>query len=123
MAHRVATSPLVKTALYGRDANWGRIVCAVGNSRLPVAEPRAVSLHLGAGVASAGGVSERLHLFRAGTPRDTNEEVAARILAGTDVTLTLDLGQVGGAGGGGEARVWTCDFSHEYVSVNADYRS
>lgn len=135
MAHRIATSPLVKTAIFGRDANWGRIVCAVGNSQTPILDASKVSLTLRVGVPdpAAGGrpsssptpEGESLLLFRRGTPHDTNEQVAARILAGTEITLDVDLGE-GDAKSDAvlhDAKLWTCDFSHEYVSINADYRS
>jgi glutamate N-acetyltransferase / amino-acid N-acetyltransferase len=105
-AMSVAKSPLVKTAIYGRDANWGRVLCAVGYSGVPV-EPANVDLWLG-----------DLHLVKAGRPFDVNEERAAAILAGADVTFTVDMGM-----GDACAIVWTCDFSHEYVSINADYRT
>jgi len=105
-AMSVAKSPLVKTAIYGRDANWGRVLCAVGYSGVPV-DPAAVDLWLG-----------DLHLVRAGRPHDVDEGRAAALLAQPDVTFTVDLGM-----GEATATVWTCDLSHEYVSINANYRT
>ncbi|MHB0875922.1 MAG: bifunctional glutamate N-acetyltransferase/amino-acid acetyltransferase ArgJ [Anaerolineae bacterium] len=105
-AMSVAKSPLVKTAIYGRDANWGRVLCAVGYSGVPV-EPAHVELWLG-----------DLHLVKAGRPYDVDEARAAAILEKEDVTFTVDMGM-----GDACATVWTCDFSHEYVSINADYRT
>lgn len=102
----VARSLLVKTAIYGRDANWGRIVCAVGYSGVPV-DPARVGVWLG-----------DLELVRGGAPFDVNEERASAILEQTDIPITVDLGQ-----GTAEATVWTCDISHRYVDINAHYRT
>jgi len=102
----VARSLLVKTAIYGRDANWGRIVCAVGYSGVPI-DPRRVGVWLG-----------DLELVRHGAPFDVDEERAAGILEQTDIPITIDLGQ-----GHAEATVWTCDLSHRYVDINAHYRT
>ncbi|HHX45109.1 MAG TPA: bifunctional glutamate N-acetyltransferase/amino-acid acetyltransferase ArgJ [Chloroflexi bacterium] len=102
----VARSLLVKTAIYGRDANWGRIVCAVGYSGVPV-DPSRVGVWLG-----------DLELVRAGAPYDVNEERAAAILEQPDIAITVDLGQ-----GSAAATVWTCDISHSYVDINAHYRT
>ena len=106
VAMAVAKSPLVKTAFYGQDANWGRILCAVGYSGVPI-RPEKVDLWL-----------EDLQLVRSGRPYDVDEERAARILEQVDITVQLDLGM-----GDAEVTVWTCDLSHEYVSINAHYRT
>jgi glutamate N-acetyltransferase/amino-acid N-acetyltransferase len=105
-AHAVATSPLVKTALYGGDPNWGRILAAVGRSgaRFSV---RRVSL-------TAGPVT----LIRNGDPAEYREKDAARIFARERVPITLDLGS-----GTARAVILASDLSHDYVSLNADYRS
>ncbi len=105
-AHAVATSPLVKTALYGGDPNWGRILAAVGRSGARVS-PEKVSLTLG-----------RLTLVKNGLPAPYREKEAARIFAKERVPITVDLGV-------GRAKAWklSCDLGHDYVSVNADYRS
>ncbi len=105
-AHAVATSPLVKTALHGGDPNWGRILAAVGRSGARLSARR-VSLSVGS-VAMVSG----------GEPAGHRERDAARVFARERVPLTLDLG-VGTA----EARVLSSDFGHDYVSLNADYRS
>jgi glutamate N-acetyltransferase/amino-acid N-acetyltransferase len=110
-AHRVAmsiaNSPLLKTAIAGGDANWGRVVMAVGKAGEP-AERDLVSIRFGDTlVAEAGGV----------VPGYDEAPVAAH-LAGQEVRLTVDLGL-----GPGRARVWTCDLTHGYISINADYRS
>jgi glutamate N-acetyltransferase / amino-acid N-acetyltransferase len=105
-AHAVATSPLVKTALHGGDPNWGRILAAVGRSgaRFSI---RRVSL-------AAGPVT----LVRNGDPAEYRERDAARIFARERVPITLDLGS-------GKARtvMLSSDLGHDYVSLNADYRS
>ncbi|SLM38978.1 arginine biosynthesis bifunctional protein [Lasallia pustulata] len=114
IASSVATSPLVKTALYGRDANWGRILCAVGytpgvEAGVIVPEKTSVSL-----VPVDG--SEELKLLVEGEPEAVDEERAAGILESEDLVIRVDLG--GGETGRGreEASWWTCDFSHEYVT-------
>lgn len=105
-AMTVARSLLVKTAIYGQDANWGRIICALGYSGVPLA-PERVRLWLG-----------DLELFRNGGPYQIDEARARDILAQAEVTIHLDLGQ-----GGAQATVWTCDLSHRYVDINAHYRT
>lgn len=105
-ATAIATSPLVKTALHGGDPNWGRMLAALGRSgaRFSV---RRVSL-------SAGKVA----LVRNGEPTDYREKDAARVFARERVPILLDLG-----GGSGRAVLLACDFGHDYVSLNTDYRS
>ena len=105
-AHAVATSPLVKTALHGGDPNWGRILAAVGRSGARFSTRR-VALSVGS-IAMVSG----------GEPAGYRERDAARVFARERVPLTVDLG-VGSA----EARVLSSDFGHDYVSLNADYRS
>ena len=105
-AHAVATSPLVKTALHGGDPNWGRILAALGRSgaRFSI---RRVSLN-------AGPVT----LVRNGDPANYREKDAARVFARERVPITLDLGS-----GSARAVILASDLSHDYVSLNADYRS
>ncbi|MHB8798439.1 MAG: bifunctional glutamate N-acetyltransferase/amino-acid acetyltransferase ArgJ [Thermoanaerobaculia bacterium] len=105
-AHAVATSQLVKTALYGGDANWGRILAAIGRSGARVATGR-VSLKVG-----------RLFLVKDGAPTDYREAAAAKAFALERVPLAIDLGA-----GKARARLLAADLGHEYVSENADYRS
>lgn len=113
VASTIATSALVKTALYGQDANWGRILCATGYAGVPV-DPQRTDVSF---VPADGG--PELALLVAGEPEDVDEARASEILAHEDVEIHVRLG----TGGGQEATYWTCDFSHEYVTINGDYRT
>jgi glutamate N-acetyltransferase / amino-acid N-acetyltransferase len=120
-AKAVANSPLVKTAFYGGDANWGRILAAVGYSGALV-EPTKADLWIAAG-AGHGDTETRRHgealqLVRAGQPVAYSEEAANAVFAGPEITVTVALGL-----GAGQATVWTCDLSHDYVSINGHYRT
>ena len=106
VARVVARSVLVKTAIYGGDANWGRIVCAVGYSGVAI-DPQRIRLWLG-----------DLEMVRGGEPYDVDEKRASEILAQPDIPITIDLGQ-----GEAQATAWTCDLSHKYVDINAHYRT
>ena len=105
-AHAVATSPLVKTALHGGDPNWGRILAAVGRSGAHFSIRR-VSL-------AAGPVM----LVRNGDPAEYREKDAARVFSRERVPITLDLGS-----GTASTLILSSDLGHDYVSLNADYRS
>jgi glutamate N-acetyltransferase / amino-acid N-acetyltransferase len=123
VASTIAKSPLVKTALYGKDANWGRILCATGYSQIsepgmPVTEveeivPEKTSVSF---IPSDG--TPELKLLVNGEPEAVDEARAAEVLAQEDVEIVVRLG-----GGNEEAVYWTCDFSHEYVTINGDYRT
>ncbi|KAK7205026.1 hypothetical protein BZA70DRAFT_169030 [Myxozyma melibiosi] len=113
VASTIATSSLVKTALYGEDANWGRITCAIGYSDVNV-NPDKTSVSF---VPADG--SAPLKLLVNGEPENVDEARASEILANEELTITVTLG----TGGGKSARFWTCDLSHEYVTINGDYRS
>lgn len=110
VAKSIANSSLVKTAVYGEDANWGRVLCAAGYSGIEM-DPAQLSLWMENQVDS-------LHLVRNGEPFEIDESRAAVILAQDEVAFRLDLGQ-----GEEEAQVWTCDLSHAYVDINAHYRT
>ena len=114
VANSIVKSPLVKTAIYGKDANWGRIVCAVGYSSITDLDPRRVNLWFGA----LDKPNLKLHLFKNGEPYDVNEEIASKILQNEDLMVHVDLGVKSGEG----FIMYTCDMSHEYISINADYR-
>lgn len=105
-AMTIAKSPLVKTALYGADPNWGRVLCAIGYSGAAV-EPERVVLHFGG-----------LKVLENGLPLDFDEQAAHNLLDVPEVSIDADLGL-----GTGQATVWTCDFSTEYVRINAEYRT
>lgn len=105
-AHAIATSPLVKTALHGGDPNWGRILAAVGRSGARFSLKK-ISLHAGA-----------IALVENGGPARYNEKDAAKVFARERVPLRVDLGL-----GSAKAVVLSSDLGHDYVSLNADYRS
>ncbi|KAL2818449.1 arginine biosynthesis protein ArgJ [Aspergillus cavernicola] len=122
IASTIARSPLVKTALYGRDANWGRILCAVGYTQ-GVAPGTVVPERTSVSFKPVDG-SPVLKLLVNGEPEQVDEERASVILQEEDLEIVVDLG--GGEKGelGGEEGVyWFCDFSHEYVTINGDYRT
>lgn len=111
VAATVVTSPLVKTAFAGGDPNWGRILAAAGRSAANVDQHR---LGLSAGIDDAG----ELALVSDGAPTGFSEAAADVIFAAPAFKLHLDLGL-----GNGEATMWTTDLTHDYVSINADYRT
>jgi glutamate N-acetyltransferase / amino-acid N-acetyltransferase len=103
----IANSPLVKTAIAGEDANWGRVVMAVGKAGEPADRDR---LSIGFGGTWAA---------RDGQPlADYDEAPVATHLKGREISIEVDLGL-----GEGSSTVWTCDLTHGYISINADYRS
>jgi glutamate N-acetyltransferase/amino-acid N-acetyltransferase len=114
IANTIATSPLVKTAFFGNDANWGRIIAAAGRAGISV-DPAKMRLWIHPGEQPS---EERLLLFEHGMPTNYSEEKATEIMRESSITVTLDCGE-----GGPRAVVWTCDFSHDYVSINGSYRS
>lgn len=124
IASTVARSPLVKTALYGRDANWGRILCAIGYAdgvKPGTVVPERTSVRFRPVDGSAD-----LDLVINGEPEQVDEERASVILQDEDLEIVVDLagGEQGEKGSGGEEAVyWFCDFSHEYVTINGDYRT
>jgi glutamate N-acetyltransferase/amino-acid N-acetyltransferase len=108
VAFTIAHSPLVKTALYASDANWGRICMAVGRAGVENMDPARVRIWLDeVQIVDAGGRA----------PGYT-EEQGAGVMARKEITIHVALGR-----GEGDDTVWTCDFSHQYVTINADYRS
>lgn len=117
IAHTIAASPLVKTAFYGSDANWGRIMAAAGRAGVLFNADEA-RLWLTTGEATPPDTAPGLLLYEKGIRAAYTEADAAAIMADDTLYITLDL-----AAGNGQAQVWTCDLSHEYVSINADYRT
>jgi glutamate N-acetyltransferase/amino-acid N-acetyltransferase len=116
VANTIATSPLVKTAFFGNDANWGRIVAAAGRAGTPIV-PEQVKLWIAPGETEDFNLGSLL-LFAKGMPTGYSEEQATTIFKNASVSILLDLGA-----GNRSATVWTCDLSHDYVSINGDYRS
>lgn len=112
IAESISTSSLVKTALYGKDANWGRILCAIGYSGVPVT-PANTSVSF---IPSDG--SPGLKVLVNGEPEAVDEARASEVLELEDVEIRVNLKD-----GSEQATVWTCDLSHEYVTINGDYRS
>jgi len=150
----IATSALVKTALYGKDANWGRILCAIGyapgimeSREVPlshaIAEGKPASKHMkpsarklsmsytpvvpqhtSVSFIPADG-SEELKLLVRGEPEQVDEERAKQILEMEDLEILVKLTDTPGKKGPSRFQelFWTCDFSHEYVTINGDYRT
>ena len=106
----IVTSSLTKAAIYGHDANWGRILCAMGYSGAKF-DPEAVDLFF----ESAAG---KIQIVSDGVATDYSEEEATKILSEPEVTCIADIKQ-----GDKEATAWGCDLTYDYVKINADYRS
>jgi glutamate N-acetyltransferase / amino-acid N-acetyltransferase len=108
VAFAVAHSPLVKTALFAGDANWGRLVMAIGKAGVPGLDPARVDIAV-----------DDVPLLVAGEPHpEYREELGARVLAQPEYTIRIGLGR-----GAASATIWTCDLSYEYVKINAEYRT
>jgi glutamate N-acetyltransferase/amino-acid N-acetyltransferase len=108
IAFGIAHSPLVKTAFFASDPNLGRIVCAIGNTAADDVDPNGISFWL----------DDVLVVDRGGRAASYREEDGQRVMKREEIGVRVDLGR-----GTAAATVWTCDFSHDYVSINADYRS
>jgi glutamate N-acetyltransferase / amino-acid N-acetyltransferase len=106
VAKTIAHSPLVKTALYGEELNWGRILCAVGYSGVAF-DPERITLSLNA-----------IPIFRNGSPVSSTRARAEKAMKAKDLLFEVDL-----ANGRAASRIWTCDLSHQYVDINASYIS
>jgi glutamate N-acetyltransferase/amino-acid N-acetyltransferase len=108
VAYSVAQSPLVKTAMFASDANWGRIVMAIGKAGVAGLNPASVSVAL-----------DNVPLIERGEPHpDYQEVLGAAVVAKPEFTIRIQLGR-----GAACVRIWTCDFSYDYVKINAEYRS
>jgi len=110
LAKSVVTSSLTKAAVFGKDANWGRIICAMGYSGVTF-DPEKVDIVLES-------EEESLQLVKDGVATDYSEELATKILSANPVRCKVHVHD-----GDFEATAWGCDLTHEYVSINADYRS
>jgi glutamate N-acetyltransferase/amino-acid N-acetyltransferase len=108
VAKSIANSPLVKTAFFASDPNLGRILAAIGNAGIANLDPARVGLQLGDVVVVANG----------GRAPSYTEADGQRVMKAQEITMRVTLGR-----GIEAATVWTCDFSYDYVKINADYRS
>jgi glutamate N-acetyltransferase/amino-acid N-acetyltransferase len=108
VANAIARSPLFKTAVHGGDPNWGRVLCAAGYSGAEI-DPATLALWFGVG-------AHQIALVAGGLPLEADLAAASRLLRQDPVIITLDLGR-----GAATTTVWTCDFSKEYVEINAHY--
>ena len=106
-ARTIANSPLVKTAIAGRDCNWGRIAAALGRSGASFGQYDVDIDIMG------------MPVLRAGLPCGFDEDEALRRFEDDEIVIEVSLG----TGGSAETRMWTCDLTHEYIHINADYRS
>lgn len=108
VAYSIAESPLIKTALFASDPNWGRIVMAIGKAGIPQLDVNKVQVWLGdVQICRDGGAAE-----------DYTETAGAEVMSQSEITIRVDLGR-----GQAKDTVYTCDLSYDYVKINADYRS
>ena len=108
VAYSVAHSPLVKTAMFASDANWGRIAMAIGKAGVENLDQGSVSIAL-----------DDVQLIERGQPHPAyREELGSAVVAKEEFSIRIGLGR-----GAAHARVWTCDFSYDYVKINAEYRT
>ncbi|MDY6482109.1 bifunctional glutamate N-acetyltransferase/amino-acid acetyltransferase ArgJ [Acinetobacter faecalis] len=108
IAYSIAHSPLVKTAIFASDPNWGRILAAIGYAGVPNLDVEKIQVWLDdVQICKDGGAAE-----------DYTEEAGARVMAQAEMTIRVDLGR-----GQAKDTVYTCDLSYDYVKINADYRS
>ncbi|MDH7481882.1 MAG: bifunctional glutamate N-acetyltransferase/amino-acid acetyltransferase ArgJ [Armatimonadota bacterium] len=106
IAKTIANSPLVKTAMFGCDPNWGRVIAAAGRAGVEF-DPNVVSLYFG-----------DILIIENGEPVVFSEAEARKYLSGKDVLITLNVGSENWS-----ATIWTCDFSYDYVKINAEYHT
>jgi glutamate N-acetyltransferase/amino-acid N-acetyltransferase len=108
VAYAIAHSPLIKTAFFASDPNLGRILCAVGYAGITDLDQGQIDLHL-----------DDVHVVtRGGRRPEYREEDGQRVMKQAEITVRVNLNR-----GSASTEVWTCDLSHDYVSINADYRS
>lgn len=110
MAKSVINSNLVKAAFFGEDANWGRIVCAMGYTE--------IEFDLGKTDIYFTSDGERVDLMEQGNPLDFSEEQARKVLAADEIKVMIEMQE-----GKESATAWGCDLSYDYVKINADYRT
>ncbi len=108
VAYSIANSPLVKTAMFAGDANWGRIIMAIGKAGVTGLDPNGVSVAL-----------DNVALIERGEPHPAyREALGAAVVAKPEFSIRVGLGR-----GDARAKVWSCDFSYDYVKINAEYRT
>ena len=110
LAKSVVGSSLVKAAMFGADANWGRVLCAMGYSKAPF-RPE----HVNCSFRSAAG---EIPVCKAGEALDFDEDIAKQVLTQPEVEILVSLNE-----GDGEATCWGCDLTYDYVKINGDYRT
>jgi glutamate N-acetyltransferase/amino-acid N-acetyltransferase len=108
VAYAIAHSPLVKTAFFASDPNWGRLLAAIGRAGVPDLDIDAVELFLGEVCLARHGGRDPAY----------REALGQQQMAATEITVRVELGR-----GAASTRVWTCDFSYDYVRINAEYRT
>ena len=106
VAMSIAKSPLVKTAIFGEDPNWGRVICAVGYAGIPMVPEKTV--------IKFGGVP----VYANGLGAEFNEDDIHKVMAEHDIVIDVEMGM-----GDAKATVWSCDFSYEYVKINGEYHT
>lgn len=106
VAMSIAKSPLVKTAFFGEDPNWGRVICAVGYAGIPMVPKKTV--------IKFGGVP----VYANGLGAEFNEDDIHKVMAEHDIVIDVEMGM-----GDAKATVWSCDFSYEYVKINGEYHT
>lgn len=106
IAMSVAKSPLCKTAFFGQDPNWGRVICAVGYAGVPI-NPEKVVVKFG-----------DVPVFSKGMGADNNPDALRKVMEAHDIEINIDVND-----GDAEATVWSCDFSYEYVKINGEYHT
>ena len=102
----VAKSPLVKTAFFGQDPNWGRVICAVGYAGVPM-DPEKTVVKFG-----------NIPVYAHGVGAEYDEAALRKVMSEHDIVIDIDMGE-----GKEEATVWSCDFSYEYVKINGEYHT
>ena len=110
VAKSVIRSPLFKCAMFGEDANWGRILCAIGYAEADFDIDK-----VDVDIASDRGA---VAVCRNGSGVEFSEEMAKEVLGAEEIYINIDLNQ-----GDEEAKAWGCDLTYEYVKINGDYRS
>ena len=108
VGYTVAHSPLIKTALFASDPNWGRILAAVGRAGVPELDVSKIDVFLGEVCIASGGARSATY----------TEEQGSAVMAREEITIRIELGR-----GTASETIWTTDLSHEYVKINAEYRT